>query len=225
MTKPYVVLFDLDGTLIDSEPTAARAVLQCFEAWGILVDPQHSQYVTGRTWKSALTYLSEKYPLPHSFDETMKRLLAQYRSELEKNLVTVPGAVEAVLALASVARLGLVSGSGREEILFALDRLQVRDHFEIILGAEDYERSKPAPDGYAKALHFLNGSPANTLVFEDSTAGIESAKNIGLPVIAITSTNHFNQKIDHADEAIEDLKAVNAQWIRHFFESKARAKA
>lgn len=225
MTKPYVVLFDLDGTLIDSEPVAARTVLQCFENWGIQVDPVHAQYVTGRTWKSALEYLAQKYPLPHSFDETMKQLLVQYRKEMENNLVTVPGAVEAVQALASVARLGLVSGSGRDEILFALDRMKVRDYFEVILGAEDYPRSKPAPDGYAKALQHLNGSVQNSLVFEDSTAGIDSAKTVGISVVAITSTNHFKLKNDHADLAIPDLREVNAAWIHRFFDSKARAKA
>lgn len=230
MPKPYVVLFDLDGTLIDSEPVAARVVLQCFKNWGIEVDPSHSQYVTGRTWKSALEFLAQQYPLPHSFDETMKQLLAQYRKQMEKELVMVPGAVEAVREAASVARLGLVSGSGREEIFFALDRLQIREHFEIILGAEDYPRSKPAPDGYTKALEFLKGSSSNSLdtrnslVFEDSTAGIESAKNAGISVVAITCTNHFNQKVDHADLALENLQPVNASWIRHFFESKARAK-
>ncbi|MGZ3687945.1 MAG: HAD family hydrolase, partial [Bdellovibrionota bacterium] len=107
----------------------------------------------------------------------------------------------------------LVSGSHRSEILWALDKLQIRSHFQVILGAEDYPRSKPAPDGYEKALKTLAVKPNRSLVFEDSTAGIRSARDAGTWVVAITGTNHFKQDTSEAHHWIPDLREVNVDWI------------
>jgi len=66
-----------------------------------------------------------------------------------------------------------------------LEKLKIKHHFQIILGAEDYFQSKPHPDGYSKAVQVLGANPNSCLVFEDSTAGIQSARSAGLWVIAV----------------------------------------
>jgi HAD superfamily hydrolase (TIGR01509 family) len=207
------VLFDLDGTLIDTEPTAAQAVQECFAQWGHEITPSDAQYVTGRTWASALDYLFLKYCLPIAKESATHQIQKRYRQTLEANLPQVPGAVETVENLASHYRLGLVSGSFRHDILWALDTLRIAARFEIILGAENYTHGKPNPEGYLKAVHTLQVNPQECLVFEDSQPGIQAARAAGLWVVAVTGTNHFHQDQSQAHYSVADLLNINSEWI------------
>jgi hypothetical protein len=207
------ILFDMDGTIVDTELTAALAVQRVFAEWNIQVDPNDANYITGRTWESAFQFLFKKYPIPVSFETAGEACLNRYREALHDDLKVVPGSIAAIQSLAQRFPLGLVSGSGRKEILWILKKLGVESQFRVILGAEDYSRSKPHPDGYQKALNFFKAEPKNCLVFEDSVAGINSALSAGLWVVAITSTNHFKQKIEGAHFEIQDLTVVTENWI------------
>ena len=215
------ILFDLDGTLIDTEPAAARAITDCFADWGIAVDPRDATYITGRTWETAFQYLFRKYELPLPAQQASLAMIERYREMLTTGVLPVKGSTEAVRSLSKEFPLALVSGSYRSEILWALDRLGIREVFRIILGAEDYPRSKPAPDGYLKAIDLLNLKPAETLVFEDSEAGIASAKAAGARVVAITGTNHFRQNTAGADLFIADLTDVTPAWVREHAQSRS----
>ena len=176
------MIFDLDGTLIDTEPAAARAIEESFKEWGLKVAGEDTAFITGRTWQSAIDYLFKKYAVPLTQGEASRVMIDRYRRELQTNLVLVPGGAAAVRALAPHFPLGLVSGSSRSEIIFALDQMGIRDQFKVIYGCEDYPMSKPAPDGFAKALGTLGVSGAETLIFEDSESGIASARAVGRTV-------------------------------------------
>jgi HAD superfamily hydrolase (TIGR01509 family) len=208
------ILFDLDGTLVDTEMSAAKSIRAVFHAWGIAIEDSDAGYITGRTWKAAADFLSTKYRLPVSHDQACRQMIEAYRETLENDLVIVPGGAAAVRALVAHGHsVALVSGSNRAEILWALDQLKIRDQFKIILGAEDYPNSKPAPDGYLKALQMMGRDPRRTLVFEDSRAGISSALAAGAWVVAISGTNHFKQDTSHAHHHIPDLREVTPAWI------------
>lgn len=211
------LIFDLDGTLIDTEPSAARAIDSSMRSWGVQVTPEDSRYIAGRTWGMAFEYLTSKYTLPVSTAQAEAVILDAYRRDIQTALVEVPGARDAVHALAGEYRLALVSGSGRAEIAFALDRLGVTQRFEFYLGAEDYPRSKPAPDGYLKALQMLGADPAQSVVFEDSQPGIASALAAGMRVVAISSTNHFGHDQSGAAFTIEDLRGIDPKWMKSRF--------
>ncbi len=207
------ILFDFDGTLVDTEPSAVKATQDCFKKWKIELDPKDSARVTGVTWNSAFEFLFKKYPIPLPKDEARQTILDHYRKETEKNLVIVPGCVQAVRSLCQVYLVGLVSGSDRADILRILDQLGIKDCFRVILGAEDYPKSKPAPDGYLKAASLLHTTPRECLVFEDSAPGILSARSAGMWVVAITSTNHFSFDLSQAHFKVPDLSSVNPAWI------------
>ncbi len=212
--KLTTILFDLDGTLIDTEPAAATAVVETFREWGVTVQPGDSAYVTGRTWDMALKFLFKKYPVNVPFEPAKEQMLAAYRQALHRELTRIPYGVEAVKALSPHFSLALVSGSYRSEILWALDEMGIRDQFKVVLGAEDYPQSKPAPDGYNKALQLLGEAPERALVFEDSEAGIASGREAGCWVVAVTVANHFGHDISKAHHSIRDFNGVGADWVR-----------
>jgi HAD superfamily hydrolase (TIGR01509 family) len=208
------IIFDLDGTLIDTEPSAARAITDCFKTWNIQVDPNDAAYITGRTWENAFRFLFQKYEMPIPAQQASLMIMNRYRELMQTECLPVPGSEQAVKALAPHFSLGLVSGSYRAEILWALKKLGIFDHFKVVLGAEDYPRSKPAPDGYLKAFDLMGIKPECVLIFEDSEAGIASAKAAGARVVAITGTNHFRQNNTSADHFLPDLTLVTPDWIR-----------
>src|SRR3712207_6331075 len=90
------VLFDLDGTLIDTEPAAELAIQECFRNWGLRIDPDDAQFITGRTWETAFQFLFKKYPIPVTPETGAKVMIEKYRESLKRNLVLVPGSVAAV---------------------------------------------------------------------------------------------------------------------------------
>jgi beta-phosphoglucomutase-like phosphatase (HAD superfamily) len=208
------VIFDLDGTLIDTEPAAARAIVDCFKTWNIQVEPGDAAFITGRTWEMAFQFLFKKYELPVPAQHASREIMNCYRKLMQTECFPVPGSAEAVKSLAPIYPLALVSGSYRAEIHWALEKLKIKEHFKVILGAEDYPRSKPAPDGYLKAFDLMNLKPETVLIFEDSEAGIASAKAAGARVVAITGTNHFSQNNTLADHFLPDLTAVTPAWIK-----------
>ena len=207
------ILFDLDGTLVDTEPTAARVITDQFRDWKIQLDPKDAHYITGRKWDVVFEFLYKKYKLPLSLEEASEKMMRTYQRSIQANLPIIAGAPQAVEHLSQYYQLGLVSGSNREDILWALERLKIRQHFKVILGAEDYPASKPAPDGYMLALHLLSEKGENTLVFEDSQAGITSAINANLWVVAVTCANHLEQDQSKAHYKIKDFTSVNAEWV------------
>lgn len=212
------ILFDLDGTLIDSEPLAFKAILECAEAWGVQIRAEDAAFVAGKKWEVSFELIYSRYEMPVPKEVASERIIARYKELVRDQLGIVPGGVDAVRSLADGGyRLALVSGSHRVDVFWALEKLGIKQHFEIILGAEDYARSKPAPDGYEKAMQAMGVKPHQVLVFEDSHAGIESGKAAGTKVVAITSTNHFQHDQSKADERIHDLTVVTAEWVKKRF--------
>jgi HAD superfamily hydrolase (TIGR01509 family) len=208
------ILFDLDGTIVDTELAAARVIRESFVDWGLQIDPKDAEYLTGRTWAAAFELMFKKYKIPVPRRKGEQMMLDRYAEALKEDLPVVKGSVAAVQALCETFPLALVSGSNRREILWALGSLGILKCFRFVLGAEDYPRSKPAPDGYVKAITTLSVEPRSTLIFEDSEPGVASGLAAGAKVVAITGTNHFKQNTDHAHHHIADLSQVNVAWVR-----------
>jgi HAD superfamily hydrolase (TIGR01509 family) len=211
------ILFDLDGTIIDSEPAALQAILDCTGAWGVPVTKEDAATVAGKKWEVAFDLLYRKHKMPLPVEAASRAIVARFQEIVHAELKVVPGSVEAIKDFAGHFRLAVVSGSMREDIFWALNKLDIIHHFQFILGAEDYPNSKPAPDGYLKAIQLLGADPKKTLIFEDSAAGIASAQAAGAKVVAITSTNHYGHDQSTANAHIEDFRGVAAGWVRAKF--------
>jgi HAD superfamily hydrolase (TIGR01509 family) len=211
------ILFDLDGTLIDSEPVGVQAIMECTKEWGVPVTYEEASVVVGKKWDVAfdLIYANHRLPLPK--EEASTLIVERFKQIHRSHPVIVPGVVDAIRSLAKVFSLALVTGSHRDDALWALKALDVEKDFRFVFGAEDYPRSKPAPDGFLAALKALGSSGAEAIAFEDSVAGIASAKAAGCRVVAVQCTNHFGHDQGGADARIHDFKGVDAEWVRRQF--------
>ena len=211
--KISAVLFDLDGTLVNTEPSAVSAVVRCFQEWGLHFPIERSESVKGRTWRSLFDEFKQSFEIPVTVEEAVRAATKHYLTILEEELVIIPGSQLAIRSLAKYWPLGLVTGSTREEIKFVGRRLKVLDHFSVILGAEDYVRSKPAPDGFLLAAEFIQADPSEVLVFEDSVPGIAAALAAGMQVIAVGAANHVRHDGLNILRVIPDMQIVDASFI------------
>ena len=184
MSGPDAVVLDLDGVLVDSEERwdAARRALVAerggrwkegaTEAMLGMSAPEWSAYVRDE--------LGVDLPAAQIDADVVRRLVEGYREELP----LLPGAVEAVRALAARWPLGLASSSNAPVIELVLERAGLAGAIRAWVSSEEVARGKPAPDVYVEAARRLGVDAARCVAVEDSTNGIRSAVAAGMAVVA-----------------------------------------
>lgn len=183
------VIFDMDGCLVDTEPVINRAAILGLKEWGVEAQPQDFTPFIGAGETAYIGGAAKKYGVP--YEPVMKdRVYEIYLDIVEEMLKPMPGAMECLTQLKNAGfRLALASSADHLKIDANLRVAGIeRNIFDVILGAEDVQQKKPAPDIYLKAAEKLNIEPKNCIVVEDALNGIQAAKTAGMSCIAVATT-------------------------------------
>ncbi len=208
-----VLLFDFDGTLVETEILAREVVRGFFRERGFPDGDAFARMIIGRTWKLAVDMMSDA-ALARGVDlGDRKVLLREFRDRYRKRcgggVPLIPGVSEILPIARKKARfLGIVTGSERDEVEEILSAHGLRSHFDQIWGFGDYSESKPHPAPYLTALSEHGFDPADVLVFEDSSAGMESARRAGLQWIQIAHESHAGEPDPGALMVIRDWREL-----------------
>jgi beta-phosphoglucomutase len=191
------ILFDLDGTLADTEPLHYAAFAETLRPEGIeLSREEYFSRLIGFNdhdcFEAVLSGHGKDASGAH-IDALIARKAASYQKMIRNRDVMYPGAADFVRACAARFPLMIVTGTLRDEAEMILRRAGLRDLFLDIVAAEDVEHGKPEPDGFVMALGRLGFlmrqrdaiEPAQALVIEDTAAGIEAARRAGMRVVAL----------------------------------------
>ncbi|HEX9473259.1 MAG TPA: HAD family phosphatase [Steroidobacteraceae bacterium] len=182
------VLFDLDGTLIDTEEHTELAIAAVMAEHGVAGFALPATLTHGCTWDSVAEEIRRRTHLDIGTAELAAELLEHWVAGAAGSK-PIPGAPAAIrAAAASNLRLGVVSSSPRSVIDYFLDKLGVSAYVDARarIGAEAVRATKPDPEGFLLAARVLAVEPAECLVFEDSNAGLLAARAAHMRSIFIT---------------------------------------
>jgi HAD superfamily hydrolase (TIGR01509 family) len=168
-------IFDCDGTIADNMPLHYRAWSMAMADFGGEYPEELFYAWGGRPTAVIVGLLNEKYGLALDVDETVQRK-EKYYLTLIPEVVPVPEVLEIVKSMHGTVPLSVASGGHRELVEATLDVFGIRDLFQAIVCAEDYERGKPHPEPFLLAAKLMSVPPEDCVVFEDSPIGIEAAK-------------------------------------------------
>ena len=207
------VVFDFDGIIVDSEPMHYRAFQAVLEPLG-----------KGFSWEEYCeTFIGfdDRDAFREAFRlngkkicaNDLKRMIAQ-KAEIFQQLVhdgeaqPLPGAIELIQSLPPRLPVALCSGALRQDILPIIESLGIANAFDVIVTAEDTQKSKPDPAPYQLACEKLGiAEPATAVAIEDTPAGILSAKGAGLKVLAVTNT-YDREFLLEADAVTDSLERI-----------------
>lgn len=210
--NPQAILFDLDGTLVDSERENVQSVVLAARRLGAELSPDERAFIIGHSWNEIHAAIARNHALSVSMPELIAQAVEEKRGLMAATgYRALPGALAAVQRLGRRSLLAVVSGASRGEVQDALESLGVTASFQFFLGAEDYPRGKPAPDSYALAMTRLQAAPARCIAIEDATPGILSARAAGCRVIGVRAGNFTGYDLSVADEVVDTLDDVTDQ--------------
>jgi sugar-phosphatase len=200
-------VFDLDGTLVDSETRSHESWRHVFASRGIVPDDSLIRAFVGRRGVDVHDLLRDQVP-GHDPAELMAASSAHFHAAHQPPLGPLAGAVELVRLIgAAGVPLALVTSAGRRYAEQTLGELGVRPLFSLVVTAEDVTVGKPDPQGYRAAARGLGVPPAACVVFEDAPAGVAAAKAAGMYCVAV-ATSHPPEDLTAADQVVPDLTKV-----------------
>lgn len=212
LQKMDAVLFDLDGTLVDSMWMWKEIDIEYLGRFGYRCPPDLQKIIEGMSFSETAEYFKSRFQIPDSIDE-IKQAWIQMSIEKYRNEVPLkPGVMQLLQYLERTGKkAGIATSNGRDMVDAVLESLQIRPYFQVIATACEVAAGKPAPDIYLEVARRLGAEPSRCMVFEDVPAGILAGKRAGMTVCAVEdsfSAGMREEKMELADFYIDDYNEL-----------------
>lgn len=177
-------LFDCDGTIADSMPLHYVAWKQALAEWNCEFDEKLFYEWGGMPIVEIVATLNHQRGLKMPVETVAHRKENLY-FELLPQLKAVPEVLEHIAAKHGQLPFAVVSGSALDSVTASLMTLNLLDHFDTLVCAGDYRKSKPDPEAFLLAASRLGAAPESCLVFEDTDMGIQAATAAGMASVRV----------------------------------------
>jgi HAD superfamily hydrolase (TIGR01509 family) len=192
--QPKAVLWDMDGTLIDSEPHWLRSERELAALHDADWTEEDGKSLVGLNLKESSRIFREKTGTPLSSDEVIQHWTESVKAGLNKEIIWRPGAKELLIELRRKGiKTALVTMSLRSMALQVVEAMGF-DAFDVVVAGDDVVHGKPHAEPYLKAAHLLGVEPADCVAFEDSISGILSAEAAGTKAVGIPNVMLIPQR-------------------------------
>ena len=205
--REVAVVFDCDGTLVDSEPLSRRAWERALAPHGYQVTDEDLAACVGRSYPHTHGHFAARASLPPAeafWPVYAGELFALIDAELEPF-------VDAIAAVAELQRRGVAiavaSSSARERLQRTLARTGLGGVFAVTVAGDEVARGKPAPDMFLAAAELLGVAPSRCVAVEDSVPGLQSALAAGMATVAVARDSSASAALAAADVVVDELTA------------------
>lgn len=220
------VIFDFNGVLVDDEPIHLEMFRKVLEEEGLsLSEKDYYERYLGMDDRSCFeaAFADQGRGLDDSaLEELVRRKARYYRAAAKDKIALFPGVEKLVRELSGSYPLAIASGALREEIETILQRIGLREYFQVVVSAEDTSIGKPSPETFAKALSQLNEKRSQPilacecLVIEDSKEGILGARQAGMKCLAVANSYPADE-LTQADAVVRSLEKVSIPYLESLF--------
>lgn len=189
------IIFDLDGTLVDSMWVWDQIDIDYLGNLGYDVPGDLQSAIEGMGFTEVAVYFKERFQIKDSVEEIKKTWQDMAMRQYCYEIPLKPGVRDfLIFAKSRGMKTAVASSNDRKLIESALISHEIRQYFDCIITACEVKRGKPAPDVYLKAAGMLHADPAKCLVFEDIVPGILAGKTAGMTVCAVEDDYSIPQR-------------------------------
>jgi beta-phosphoglucomutase family hydrolase len=214
------VIFDMDGTLVDTTELEYKAWHRMMQEQG--VEFTHEEYIKvlgakgSEIVKNHLDWEEEAIQeILQNKERYFKELVAQHGLDL------IPGVEKLLQDIQQIPlKMALATGASRKKLEFVLEKLPIAQYFDAMITADDTQTGKPDPEVFLNAAKKLGVAPDSCIVMEDARNGAEAAKKGGMICIAITTTRGKDQ-LQKADLIVNGYNELD---IRKFIDNLGKSK-
>ncbi|MCS6935240.1 MAG: hexitol phosphatase HxpB [Chitinophagales bacterium] len=220
MTNPVpVVILDMDGLLIDSEPFWRKAEQKVFATVGISLTEDDCRLTTGFRFDEVVDYWWRMRPWQ---GKSKEQIVSEVLDEMEHFITTMaqpmPGVYEALEYFKrNHCQLALASSSAMRLIQATISRLNIKNYFEVLVSAESEPYGKPHPGVYLRAAELLHTSPLHCIAIEDSLNGLIAAKAARMRCIVVPHPDEYDKPhwviADDKWRSLHDAELPGKKWF------------
>ncbi len=218
MPQFKAVIFDLDGTLINSEHfhfTCWNELL--IEAGVQLTYPEWLSTYAGNVLPANAKTLRDKYGLPMPLEELIERRMQLSVQRLQTEDMELMHYAAEMLAFFEERRIpmAIVTSSSRSDVEAIFQRNGLGHYFKLMITKDEVSAPKPDPEGYNRCCEQLGRAKHECLVFEDSRTGLRAAKAAGLTCYAIQNNSAEHEQLQAADKLFRSLQDAKHYLLTH----------
>ncbi|HIC0828054.1 TPA: HAD family hydrolase [Streptococcus agalactiae] len=205
-----VIIFDMDGVIVDSEYTFLDNKTEMLREEGIDTDVSYQYQYMGTTFEFMWQAMKEEFGLPKTVKEYIAEMNRRRQAIVARDGVRpIKGAQRLIHWLHQHGyRLAVASSSPMVDIKRNLKELGVTECFEYMITGEDVSSSKPAPDVFLRAAELLDVDPKVCIVIEDTRNGSLAAKAAGMYCFGFANPDYPPQDLSMADKVISDYQDI-----------------
>ncbi len=212
-----LVIFDMDGLIVESEHLHCRAYLEVFHKYGIDMD-REEYYRKLSTEGTPISEICDEYGVNTDAARIKREKKDIYLKLIDKEMELFPGVRDCIKRMKDNFRVILATASRRPFVDRIFEKFDLEGYFEFIITGSDVEKRKPHPEIYRKAARKMDFPPSRCLVLEDAQKGVIAAHRAGMKSIAIPTKYTADGDYSSTIRVLENISEVTPELVKDVFQ-------